>query len=1460
MTTQNICLQAASEMRPEGITPPILHNTLNVSKLHVLTYRWTLVVLLMLLTTASAWAWTGSGTSSDPYQITSKSDLETLRDNVNGGQNYNNVYFKQTANITLSGNWTPIGTTESTPFKGHYDGGNFAITGLQVTGSYQYAGLFGVIASGDYVPQQGYYRQAELKNINIVECNINVGDVFNGKAGGIAGQASTIDMSGCRVSGTITGNKEVCGLIGHMAASAGIKVTDCFVDVSVTGTSENSPIVFLMLTITTTASGNYCHDRIGNVAAGITATPLYMVTGAPSGVTVAETNATVTYNDKHYFAAGATATLTVDANQAFKTFSVSGATDYNVAADKKSATVTLASSDATVSATLQTIGGSCGTSATWALTQDNGGNYTRLTISGSGAMENYGHINDAIWHTTAPWGYNLTSVTIGNDITTIGNYAFIGCQQLSSLTIGSGVTTIGTNAIDHCDGLTEVTLPASVSSIGAGGFKNCVGLTRVNIERTDDLISIGTDCFYGCPNGLVIVAPTPALALQYKDAANWSAFADKFRLALRSYLFTATNEGGVAAYAITCEDDLRNLADVINGNSGTSSDITGSGMTFRQTADITLSDQTFDPIGAQGTYGKNFKGTYDGGNHTISGLKVSTDDQYAGLFGKVVGGTIKNVVLISPTVTSNYSHNSIFAQVGALVGRMDGYSSVENCLVISPTVSASNGNKYVGAIVGTLYTSSDKLINSLFYSTTDYAYAGSYEAGSIVNSGRGRKVIIGEGVTIENPEATSLEYGFQYDIDGNGVAETYYREGVMLTLPNNAPTGYLPVFSANGIAFSGNTYTVNSTDGDVTLAATGSTAPINYAVHFEGNGSTGGEMADQPFTYGTAQNLNANAFTRTGYTFTGWATSTDGDVVYTDKESVFNLTTTNGETVTLYAIWTTNTYTITYDLNGGSLAKPNPATYNIETATITLNNPTREGYTFTGWTGTGLDAATMSVTIAKGSTGNKTFYAIWSINTYTITYNLNGGTLLTDKNSYTIESSDITLDEPSRTGYTFLGWYDNKDLTGDAVTTIANGSTGDVELWAKWGIPYIDADGNTLYRNSATVLTSGTYVDGLSAGWYVVTEDVSYNSQFRCTSGDIHLILCDGAKMTVTNSSNAILVDNGSLTIYAQSSGSSMGQLVATSSNSDGIQASLGSVNICGGRITATGYNRGIYGRYYVTIHGGQVSATGDNGIHSGTITLGLRNATDYITASSYRAGYDAIYVKDGQTLTDEDGNTYSGKLTYEQSLAIGGKTLYRYIENLDLAATAYDGNYWTTFYCGHTGYKIDDSENACAYTAEYDKDNSRLTLHKLGTVIPKGTAVIIVGADNSISMTASDETATVPTNNLHGVDTRTATADIKSALGDGTFYVLSQKSDNFGFFEYTGEYMPARKAYLLVPGGTIQARELTMVFDEETGIRPTPGPSLNGGEWYDLSGRKLNGKPTKKGIYINNGKKVVIK
>jgi uncharacterized repeat protein (TIGR02543 family) len=89
--------------------------------------------------------------------------------------------------------------------------------------------------------------------------------------------------------------------------------------------------------------------------------------------------------------------------------------------------------------------------------------------------------------------------------------------------------------------------------------------------------------------------------------------------------------------------------------------------------------------------------------------------------------------------------------------------------------------------------------------------------------------------------------------------------------------------------------------GNITM--TPSVTANTYSVKYNGNGNTGGSMSNSSHTYGTSKALSANGFTKAGYEFIGWATTATGEVAYTDKQSVKNLSSTQGATVNLYAIW-----------------------------------------------------------------------------------------------------------------------------------------------------------------------------------------------------------------------------------------------------------------------------------------------------------------------------------------------------------------------------------------------------------------------------------------------------------------------------------------------------------------------------------------------------------------------------
>ena len=328
---------------------------------------------------------------------------------------------------------------------------------------------------------------------------------------------------------------------------------------------------------------------------------------------------------------------------------------------------------------------------------------------------------------------------------------------------------------------------------------------------------------------------------------------------------------------------------------------------------------------------------------------------------------------------------------------------------------------------------------------------------------------------------TVNQYTITFDTDGGSeVAPITQDYGSAITAPA-APT-------REGYTFTGWDKTIPATmpAGDMTITAQWT---VNqYTITYDLDGGT---AEGNPDTY----TVETDAFTlknptRPGHTFTGWSgtglTGEDNLTLTIPKGSTGNRSYT--------AHWSLNTYSITYDLNGGT-ASGNPTSYTVESATITLNQPTKTGYTFTGWSGTDLTGEdNLTVTIPAGSTGDRSYTAHWSLNTYSITYDLDGGTASGNPDFYTVESSTITLNPPTRTGYTFIGWS-GTDLSGsdNLTVTIPTGSIGNRSYTAHWSlntysITY-DLDGGTAFGNpdSYTVESAAITLNEPTKAGYVFT-------------------------------------------------------------------------------------------------------------------------------------------------------------------------------------------------------------------------------------------------------------------------------------------------------------------------------------------------------------------------------------
>lgn len=143
----------------------------------------------------------------------------------------------------------------------------------------------------------------------------------------------------------------------------------------------------------------------------------------------------------------------------------------------------------------------------------------------------------------------------------------------------------------------------------------------------------------------------------------------------------------------------------------------------------------------------------------------------------------------------------------------------------------------------------------------------------------------------------------------------------------------------------------------------------NYDVDFDENGH-GNAPESQNLPYGDKVSTPENP-QETGYTFAGWYKESACSNLWDFTNDVVM-----GDT-TLYGGWTPITYTLSYTLNGGTISSANPTSYNIETTTFTLNNPTKSGYAFLGWTGSNGDVPERTVTIPQGSYGDRSYIANW---------------------------------------------------------------------------------------------------------------------------------------------------------------------------------------------------------------------------------------------------------------------------------------------------------------------------------------------------------------------------------------------------------------------------------------------------------------------------------------------------
>lgn len=300
-------------------------------------------------------------------------------------------------------------------------------------------------------------------------------------------------------------------------------------------------------------------------------------------------------------------------------------------------------------------------------------------------------------------------------------------------------------------------------------------------------------------------------------------------------------------------------------------------------------------------------------------------------------------------------------------------------------------------------------------------------------------------------------YAVTFDANGgtNAPSSQTKTYGVALTLTTAIPTranyrfaGWSKDRNATSASYTaGGSYTDNA---GVTLYAVWVYSPESYTVRYDANGGTNAPSS-QSKTYGVPLTLSTVKPTRVGYEFLGWATSKGA----TASEYAPGERYTDEASVTLYAVWkyVPKTYTVRYDANGGGNTPASQTKTENVTLILTSTIPTRYGYTFRGWA-ISPTATTADYQAGGSYTANEsvTLYAVWEINTYTVSFDANGGTDAPNSQKKTHgQNLILTVAVPTRPNHVFLGWATDSSV---ASVAYAPGATytaeEDVTLYAVW--------------------------------------------------------------------------------------------------------------------------------------------------------------------------------------------------------------------------------------------------------------------------------------------------------------------------------------------------------------------------------------------------------------------------
>ena len=376
-------------------------------------------------------------------------------------------------------------------------------------------------------------------------------------------------------------------------------------------------------------------------------------------------------------------------------------------------------------------------------------------------------------------------------------------------------------------------------------------------------------------------------------------------------------------------------------------------------------------------------------------------------------------------------------------------------------------------------------------------------------------------------------YSITYELDGGSAQNnpTSYVFGSTTEIFDPVKTGYRFIGWKINNVNKGQNYVIESKIyGDINLVA--AYEANKYTVTFDPDG---GDCDTQSMEIEYDSIVTLPTPIKNGYFFRGWydgSTPVEGDKWELPRD------------VKVKAKWTAINYKITYNMNGGNNATTNPSSFTINSSDISIVNPEKTGYTFTGWTTMNDNVPSKNLIIKSGTYSNQELTANWEANKYVITFDVNSGNALSNNTLDVYYDSNYELPTPTKDGYTFNGWFDNDNKIVNGIWKILD----NINVKAKWelstySINYV-LDGGTnnnsnpssyTYFDEPITIKDASKVGYTFQGWIIEKTDIPTKSltiEHNSTGSKTFTAIFEPNKYTITfdvNGGNAL--NNNTMTV-----------------------------------------------------------------------------------------------------------------------------------------------------------------------------------------------------------------------------------------------------------------------------------------------------------------------------------------